>query len=100
MNATPMNFEYLRPPTDYLPGEQRKSGDYCYKVQLSDGREAMFVVQGAEVYNGTLKLEDRNGELCVAFAPGTWLCVYQADAAGGAPIGMDWIDAPLKGEGD
>lgn len=86
--VTPMRFEYRRPP-----GFGNTDGN-CFIVEFPDGREGMFIVSAVETYDGTLVMRDHRGEVGVAFAPGTWVCVYAASAMSGDPMVADWVKGP------
>ncbi|WP_329411930.1 hypothetical protein OG563_05990 [Nocardia vinacea] len=81
-----------------------KPGEYYYRIELADGREALVVAEDVVTVDGCLRCET-DGAATVTLPAGSWRSVYMCEAmAAYDPWSILQLDAPAdallrEGEG-
>lgn len=55
-------------------------GEFFYRIELTDGREALVIAATVTVTTGALVAADADGTITLVLAPGTWVSSYMCEA--------------------
>ncbi len=57
-----------------------RDGEFFYRVELTDGREALIIAANVTVTDGAIVATDPGGTVTLTLAPGTWVSSYMCEA--------------------
>jgi hypothetical protein len=69
----------LRFSVDDSHARELKPGEYYYRIELTDGREALIAAENITTESGALIARTENYNTLV-IAPGAWVSVYMCEA--------------------